>query len=224
MIGFIFRLIIFGLLVAFVSFAARRLFGMIKNYQPNEKNVKKDVDNFRLALTARNEDLVPWNNEEMELLSLKEVEQKISKSGTKTVEGTLLSIYQEPMVQYAYKKYVQQNNAVLIAKTSNREYIYRIRKKGIQIYMNNEPLGLLRTNGVLYTPDKKGVAQIKPNKQELYTPILVNNVEKGNLINPDRTEKEVPRAFELLAPMQKKEEDYFLSLAILELSMRNITK
>jgi hypothetical protein len=90
--------------------------------------------------------------------------------------------------------------------------------------MNNEPLGLLRTNGILYTPDKRDVAQIKPNKQELYTPILVNNKEKGNLINPDKTEKEVPRAFELLAPMKKEEEDYFLSLAILELSMRNITK
>jgi hypothetical protein len=218
------RLIIFGLLVAAVWFAARRLFSMLKNYQPNEKNVKKDVDTFRLALSARNQDLVPWNKEEMELLSLKEVEQKITKGGTKTVEGTLLSIYQEPMVQYAYKKYVQQNNAVLIAKTSNREYVYRVRKKGIQIYMNNEPLGLLRTNGILYTPDKRDVAQIKPNKQELYTPILVNNKEKGNLINPDKTEKEVPRAFELLAPMKKEEEDYFLSLAILELSMRNITK
>jgi hypothetical protein len=90
--------------------------------------------------------------------------------------------------------------------------------------MNNEPLGLLRTNGVLYTPDKRGVAQIKSDKQEFSTPILVDNKEKGSLLNPDKTDKEVPRAFELLAPMQKREEDYFLSLAILELAMRNITK
>ncbi|MFT5834297.1 MAG: hypothetical protein ACI97N_001935 [Cognaticolwellia sp.] len=224
MIQVIIRLIILVAMISFISFAARRLFSMIKNYQPNKKNVKKDVDNFRLGLAARNQDLVPWNKEEMELLSLNEVEQKINKRGTKTIEGTLLSIYQEPMVQYSYKKYVQQNNAVLIAKTSNREYIYRVRKKGIQIYMNNEPLGLLRTNGVLYTPDKRGVAQIKSDKQEFSTPILVDNKEKGSLLNPDKTDKEVPRAFELLAPMQKREEDYFLSLAILELAMRNITK
>ncbi|MFK7949093.1 MAG: hypothetical protein AB8G11_16000 [Saprospiraceae bacterium] len=220
----ILRLLFVVAFVGFTYFASRKLFSLIKNYQPNESNVRKDVDKFRLTLTARNEELVPWNKEEMELLSLKEVEQKIKSRSTKEIEGTMKSIYQEPMVQYAYKKYVQPHNAVLVAKTSDREYIYRIRKKGIQIYLNNEPLGLLRKNGVLYTPDNQGVAQIKPDKGAYSTPILVNNKEKGNLLNPGKTEKEFPRAFEMLSPMKRKEEDYFLSLAILELSMRNISE
>ncbi len=224
MFGFLFRLIIFAAFTGALYIGTRFLFRLFKNFKPNEGNVKKDIDKFRLAMTAQKEALVPWEKGEMELLSLKEVEQKIKKQGTKEVEGTLLSIYQEPMVQYAYKKYIQPNNAVLIANTSNREYIYRIRKKGIQIYLNNEPLGLLRTNGILYTPDKKGVAQIKPSKTEYATPILVNNQEKGSVLNPDKTEKEMPRAFEFLTPMKQKEEDYFLSLAILELAMRNIVE
>lgn len=224
MIGLLFRIIFVVAFVGFASFAFRKLFRVFKNYQPNEDNVRKDVDRFRLALAARNEELVPWNNEEMELLSLKEVEQKVKSRGTKEVQGTMLSIYQEPMVQYTYKKYVQSHNAVLIAKTSNREYIYRIRKKGIQIYLNNEPMGLLRKNGVLYSPKNQGIAQIIPDKDAYSTPILVNNKEKGNLLNRGKTEKEFPRAFETLSPMQKKEEDYFLSLAILELAMRNITE
>lgn len=219
-----FRLIFIVAFIGFTYFASRKLFSLIKNYQPNEGNVRKDVDKFRLTLAARNEELVPWNQEEMELLSLKEVEQKIKSRGTKEVEGTMKSIYQEPMVQYVYKKYVQPHNAVLVAKTSDREYIYRIRKKGIQIYLNNEPLGLLRKNGVLYSPKNQGVAQIKPDKEAYSTPILVNNKEKGNLLNPGQTEKEFPRAFEMLSPMQRQEEDYFLSLAILELAMRNISE
>lgn len=220
----ILRLLFIVAFVGFASFAVRKLFRLIKNYQPNESNVRKDVDRFRLTLAARNEELVPWNKEEMELLSLKEVEQKIKTRGTKEIEGTMKSIYQEPMVQYTYKKYVQPHNAVLVAKTSDREYIYRIRKKGIQIYLNNEPLGLLRKNGVLYNPKNQGIAQIKPDKEAYSTPILVNNKERGNLLNPGQTEKEFPRAFEMLSSMQKKEEDYFLSLAILELAMRNITE
>lgn len=223
MIALLLRIIFVVAFIGFASFAVRRLFGLIKNYQPNEKSVKQDVEKFRLALAARNQELVPWNHEEMELLSLKEVEQKINRKGTREVEGTLLSIYQEPMVQYSYKKYVQQNNSVLIAKTSDREYIFRMHKKGVQIYLNNEPLGLLRQNGILYTPTNQGVAQIKPKKEAYATPILVNNQEKGSILNPDKTDKEVPRAFELLAPMKRKEEDYFLSLAILELAMRNVT-
>jgi len=219
-----FRFIFIIAFIGFTYFATRKLFSLIKNYQPNESNVRKDVDRFRLTLAAQNEELVPWNREEMELLSLKEVEQKIKSRGTKEVEGTMKSIYQEPMVRYIYKKYVQPNNAVLIAKTSDREYIYRIRKKGIQIYLNNEPLGLLRKNGVLYDTKNQGIAQIKPNKEAYSTPILVNNQEKGNLLNPGQTEKEFPRAFELLSPMQRKEENYFLSLAILELAMRNVSE
>lgn len=220
-----FRIFLFVALTSFAAiiyFAARKLISLFKNFRPNDNNVKKDIDKFRLALAARTEDLVPWNEEEMQLLSLREVEQRIKNRGAKEIEGTLKSIYQEPMIQYAYKKYVQPTNAVLIAKTSNREFIYRIRKKGIQIYMNNTPLGLLRKNGVLYTPDNKGVAQIKQNKEAYSIPILVNNQEKGSLLNQEKTEKEFPRAFELLAPMQKKEEDYFLSIAILELAMRNV--
>lgn len=223
MIGLLSKIIFLIAFVSFISFAFRRLFGLIKNYRPNEKSVKQDVEKFRLGLSARNQELVPWSNEEMELLSLKEVEQKINNRGSKEVEGTLLSIYQEPMVQYSYKKYVQQNNAVLLAKTSDREYIFRMHKKGIQIYLNNEPLGLLRKNGILYTPSNKTVAQIKPSKEAYATPILVNNVEKGSILNPDKTDREMPRAFELVSPMKRKEEDYFLSLAILELAMRNIT-
>ena len=220
-----FRIFLMLVLIVFATviyFATRKLISLFKNFQPKDKNVKKDIDRFRLALAARTEDLVPWSEEEMQLLSLREVEQKIKNRGTKEIEGTLKSIYQEPMVQYVYKKYVQPTNAVLIAKTSNREFIYRIRKKGIQIYMNNSPLGLLRKNGVLYTSDNKGVAQIKQNKEAYSIPILVNNQEKGSLLNKGKTDKEFPRAFELLAPMQTKEEDYFLSIAILELAMRNV--
>jgi hypothetical protein len=127
------------------------------------------------------------------------------------------------MIQYAYKKYANSKNAVLLAKTSNREFIYRIHKKGIQIYLNNEPLGVLKRDGILYSKANRPLAQIKPNNDAFSTPILVNNIEKGNLVNPKRSERENPRAFELIAPMQGKEEDYFLSLAMLELSMRNIS-
>ena len=217
-----FKFFLFLVFVTLFYYAARKLFLLIKNFQPSDNNVKKDVDRFRAALSARTEELVPWNEEEMQLLSLQEVEQKIKKRSTKEIEGTLKSIYQEPMVRYAYKKYVQPSNAVLVATTSDREFIYRIRKKGIQIYLNNKPLGLLRKNGILYTPDNKGVAQIKQNKEAFSIPILVNNQEKGSLLNQGKTEKEFPRAFELLAPMQRKEEDYFLSIAVLELAMRNI--
>lgn len=223
MIGLLFRLIITVLMIGGLAIAVRKLISLLKNLQPSDKSVKQDVEKFRLQISARNEDLVPWNKEEMELLSLNEVEQKINRKGGKTIEGTMNSIYHEPMVQYAYKKYANAKNAVLFAKTSNREFIYRIHKKGIQIYLNNEPLGILKRNGILYSKSNRPLAQIKPDNDAFSTPILVNNIEKGSLLNDKRTGRENPRAFELIAPMQAKEEDYFLSLAILELSMRNIS-
>jgi len=222
--GLIIRAVITIAVIFGLSVATRKLIDLIKNLQPSDKNVKQDVEKFRLQLSAKNEDLVPWNKEEMELLSLKEIEQRHNRKGGKTIEGTMLSIYQEPMVQYVYKRYANAKNAVLFAKTSNREYIYRIHKKGIQVYLNNEPLGVLKRDGGLYSKNNRKIAQIKPDNDAYSTPILVNNTEKGSLINPKRSERENPRAFELVAPMQKQEEDYFLSLAILELSMRNISK
>ncbi len=221
---FIIRLLFTVAVAAGFFYAIRRLLKLIRHTQPNENQVRNDVEKMRLSLAATTDDLVPWNDEEMELLSLEHVNKKLRRGNIAEAEGTLVSIYQEPMINYGYKKYISPHNAVLYAKTSNREYIYRIRKKGIQIYLDNEPMGVLKSDGVLYNRRKKRIAQIHKQKNEPLNPIIVNNREIGNLVNPKLTDKVNPRAFDLLTPMEKQEEDVFLSVAILELVMNAMSK
>jgi hypothetical protein len=102
--------------------------------------------------------------------------------------------------------------------------VYQLSKKNIQIYLNNQPLGTLRPNGVLYDLNNRGVAEIQQDKTAYAVPIMVKNEEKGALVNLEKSTRENPRAFELLSPMPSADTDYFLALSLLELTMQNIMK
>ena len=216
---FLFVIILF----AGLSFGISRFFKTFKK-KANDKQLKQDVEQMRLAIAQRTDELVPWSTEEMELLSLEHVEERLKRGNVANKAGFLTSIYQEPMIAYNYKKYGSKYNSVVYAKTSDREFVYRIRDKGIQIYLDNQPLGILQTNGVLYDPKKKMIARMNHQKEELLNPILVKNREVGNLVNPAITEKMNPRAFDLLSPMESEEEDIFLSLAVLQLVLNAVEK
>lgn len=206
-----------------LSFGITRFFKAFRG-EKGDRGLKKDVEQMRSAIAERAASLIPWDQEEMKLLSLEHVNNRLKRGDVATKSGTLVSIYQEPMVAYNYKKYGSKRNAVIYAKTSNRAYIYRIKSQGIQIYLDEQPLGILQMNGVLYAPNKKMIAQLNLQPDELLSPILVKNREVGNLVNPKIVDKVNPRAFDLVSQMQSDEEDIFLSLSILQLVLNAVAK
>ena len=68
---------------------------------------------MRTEIAPYVEDLVPLESEELELMSLNQLNQSLKKGMTTTAKGVFTSIYQEPLVAYSYKKYIVNNNALL---------------------------------------------------------------------------------------------------------------
>ncbi|MEM6967110.1 MAG: hypothetical protein AAF573_20270 [Bacteroidota bacterium] len=169
-------------------------------------------------------ELVPWTREELELLSSNQVKQKVKRGIITTAKGVFTSIYHEPLIAYSYKKYISsKDNAVLYARTSHHEFVYRTQKGQTEIFIDNQKVGYLNEQGLLYGGKKKRLlARINQDQDTLDLPIIVRDKELGTLVKSNAGTVN-PRAFQFVSKMGHKEEAVFLSLAVLELVKSSIS-
>lgn len=223
--------IFMGLVIAFavvlVLSGIYLLAQLFNNLPPSKKRLNQDLDKMRQELQPWVDTLVPWNREEMELFSLNQINKTIKKSVATTAKGMFTSIYHEPMLAYAYKKYVSpQLNALLIIKTASHEFVYRFKKDSIQVMADGNPLGTLREDGVLYGIERGSVlGRIGQNYDKPLLPVVVKEREIAHLTNPKLVKQPNPRAFDLLSEyMSEEEEVIFLALGSLEVVSASINK
>ncbi|MBI5915998.1 MAG: hypothetical protein HY842_11510 [Bacteroidetes bacterium] len=142
----------------------------------------------------------------------------------KTSKGIFTTIYHEPVVVWAYRKYVgQKENGLLYARTSNKEFVYRLKNGGIEMVIGDQLVGILNEQGILFNhKGDKQIAQINRQNEGLLLPVKVKEKLVGGLANPARKQQSNARAFQNLSKMEKEEEELFLSLSILEMVRREV--
>ncbi len=126
---------------------------------------------------------------------------------------------------YSYKKYISSGvDAILYARSANHEFAYRIKNGEVKIVIDNELVGIMKQNGVVYGKSKKRmIARINREGNELI-PILVKDREVGNIVKalpPGTSTPLNDRAFSFIKEdIDDEEKKIFISLAILELVNR----
>lgn len=193
------------------------------HFQPGKGKIRTDLKKMKDEIAPFIEELIPWNKEELELLSSNQVKQKISRGIITTAEGVFNSIYHEPLIAYSYKKYISsKKDEVIYARTSNHEFVYRTKKGITELIIDNQKVGVINKQGLLHGGRKKRLlAQINKSENELELPIIIGNKERGTLMKPESGSVN-PRAFQFVGKMGKNEEAVFLSLAVLELIKESI--
>ena len=213
--------------LAFASlfFVAFQLFyKFVSNFQPNSKKIKADLAQIRQELKPWFEQLVPWNQEEMELLSYNQIQKSLTTGIVTYMKGIFTSIYNEPMFSYAYKRYYSAtNNAILYARTSHHEFFYRIRENEIKLHIDDLYVGIIKADGMLYSArTDRLIGRI--NQETGFMPIILGEKEQGVLLTGSETTKMNARAFQFVNAMNDEEEVAFLSLAILQMVERELPK
>lgn len=205
-----------GLAISGGTFLA---YQVMLNFHPGPTKVRKEVEQLINSFNAVIPDLVPINQKEMELFSHSQIRKEAKGGITKTLKGIVVSIYEEPMIVYAYKRYTgKKENAALLAKMANQEFFFRIRNQQVQVSMNNQAIGIIERNGVLYSPgDFQPLAKIdKLNRTESF-PIIVDNKEVATFVPQDPSLKVHQRALQFIAELSKREELLLLLLLSWEL-------
>lgn len=196
----------------------------LQNYKPGRSKIQADLKKMRAELAPLVAELVPWTKDEMEQLSFNQIKKSIKGGMVKSSKGVLTTVYHEPVIAWAYKKYVSKGeNGLLYARTSNQEFIYRVKNGEVEMVVGDHMLGVLNEKGIVN--DAKGktpLAQIHKNEDNLVLPVLVNNKIVGTLANPHKKQKGNTRAFQHLTNLNQEEEEMVLSLSILELVKREV--
>ena len=220
MIKIIFALLM--VLLAAVVIAPFIFYFVVKNWQPSSSKINKDVNELRLGVQDDIDGLLPWDDDELELLSYDVVKQAKKRGLGTTFSGTITSIYQEPMVVYVGKKYMNMSkkpNGFIYAVTAHHDFFYRLRNNGVTLYIDEKEVGYLKSSGELVSMDrKKLLASVNTKSNELYAPVTIGQKEIANIRRPKGEVKTNERAFDhLKKDISKDEETLLLSLSIFEI-------
>lgn len=225
--GSMFMFIITILILTGITFAIIfAMYMMLTNFTPGQSKVQTDVDKMKSEIQPWMDELVDWKKEELELLSFNNINKQVKKGIVKTAKGILTSIYQEPLIAYSFKQYFgNKKNAVLYARTADREFQYRIRERAVAVSVNGQPLGLIQEDGRLLNAETKQLAaRINRTDDELTLPIVIRDREVAGLLKPAPGQEfsSNDRAFEFVNKMDAADEELILSLSIWEILRKEV--
>lgn len=189
---------------------------------PGNARINKDLAIMRQLTKPMADQIIPWEEEkELELMALKVDIKKQKRGMDQMVLGQVHSIYFEPMVTFAYRDYVKgAREALLYCRTRDVEFVYRIKKKDIDVFLNGNHVAIIDQQGKMFgLKSRSALGGIKPYSSDLLS-IMVLDREAGHLFNPLRPHSDVQRAFFLMTRLTDEEERIFLALGLYELITR----
>ncbi|MBC7885631.1 MAG: hypothetical protein H7X99_09160 [Saprospiraceae bacterium] len=178
--------------------------------------MSRDINTLRTDIKVLKDKLIPFNEDEMELLSLRQSFSSRKKGITKISKGVFDTIYFEHLLAYAIRTYSNGQKLILITTTSD-EFIYFNKGNKTHVFVNNAEAGMLSPEGKLYDVRNKLLATIDGGDQRLSHPVWIKGKEVGYIANPRFNTKTMQRAFQFVQPMSKDERSIFLCLTLVNL-------
>ena len=163
------------------------LLRFLRNVQPDETEIEQDLKELKTSIVQFKGGFVPMS----EGVSASEVDQIVEKNNQRSGKGVFMSPSGNPVFAYAFRNYIgpTKNNLIYILALDH-DYIFRTTSKGTEVTIDNQKIGLIRSNGVLYDIRNNEVAQIKRKggAAESNT-IIFNNQEVAKIALPDSIAK-----------------------------------
>lgn len=211
-------LILFAALfvVGIIYFVAKAIGGLVFN--PESRAWKMLIARLRERLKKQAQSqLVPWDHEMLGLLSLNRSVLKKPGFFDTSTEGVFTSIYHEPVLAYATQSSGQQS--VTVARTSDREFIYRRKGRETEIWLDGQPFGVFVDQNLLSAGrSAKVLAQLAAGQGEAQAPVILGNQAAASITLPGRSSMPNPRVLTLLRDLNKEEESTLLALAVMKMT------
>jgi hypothetical protein len=185
---------------------------------PESKAWKRTVERLRARLKRKYPELIPWDKEMLSLLSHN---RELKKPGwfDNVYEGVYLSIFHEPVLAFVQMRSGQ--DSVMVARTSDREFVFRQKKGETEIWINGQPFAVL-VNGNLLAAGKgsRVIAQVDAQSGEPQFPVVLGNQTAASISNPEGALERSPnpRVLTLLRETNAEEDNALLALAILQMA------
>lgn len=182
----------------------------------SKSQLLRDIDTLRNEISDLKKMLIPFNGEEMELLSLNQSNVSKRKRFSKVTNGIFNTIYYEPLIAYGIKNYSNNQKLILICSTAD-EFVYLSKGNTTHVFMNDTEAGVLTSDGKFYSIKNKLLALIDGADQLQSHTVWIQGKDMGYINNPRFVSKSIPRAYNLLKTMSQEEQNIFLCLTLVNL-------
>lgn len=150
--------------------------------------LKNEFNRMDQALKQLPSELIPFDKEEVSLLSFHQDLQKNSGWINKSTVGVITSIYQEHLAEYFFRSYYFTSiSAMLYVKTRDYKFGYVFGRKKCDIFINDQYAGSLNRNGDFVGPQGRRVLlrMIRQHDKSSMIKILDREVALINHIKED---------------------------------------
>ncbi len=197
---------------------------ILPNLSPTQRRLQRDIKLLREQLAEQDFELIPLEGGEIELLSDNQLDSKKARGFKKISRGTFTTIYNEPVLSYAFRKYLSGPDGLIVAKTRKHEFIFWIRAKGSRLIIDETFTGVLDPEGRLLDRPKGKETLATLQKQENGMKVFrVGEREVATfsaLRPPDKSGLQY-RVFELVSsPLEEEERKLLLAITLYELITR----
>jgi hypothetical protein len=216
------RLIFLAVLFSAVSFIIYQILQFAISIANPKSRLKRDLKLLQKKILPLVDNLVPFTDEEIKLLSVNKSHQRKSRGLSNTEEGIFTSIYQEESLAYMYKSYGNTGRAILLAKTLDNEYAYLIDGDNINAFVNDVFLGQINSKGELFSKDQKLLGRIEGDDVLTTHPVFIGDREVGEVRNPMKIDSSTNRVYIFVEDMSDAEKEIFLSLTLVNLVLESL--
>jgi hypothetical protein len=197
-----------------IWYLLRMLFSL--KLQPGSNAWDNLVKDLRNKVENHSNQLVPWDDEMLSLLSLKKAEHKgflFSYEGNDFFK----TIYDEPVIAFAQNS--MKGLSLTLARTTKHEFILRKKSNETEIWVNQQPFAVF-TNGVLLASGRnpRQLARLENNPDEVQFPLIIGEKTIAAINNAAKVDSPNPRAITLLKNLNSEEETIVLVLTLMILS------
>lgn len=203
---------------AFIWFIARWFFRL--SFRPGSAAWDKLVQRLRSQVEPLATQLIPWDSETLALLSLNQTQKRKKGVFGHEQQGVFTTIYHEPAVAFASQ--TAKNTGLLLARTSNREFIFRFKEKETEVWLDKQPLGVLAGDVFLAAgKSPRQLARLENDPSESQIFVKIGERPAAALADPSNQNSPIARALTLLGNIPSNEEPVLLALAILRMTERS---
>ena len=175
---------------------------------------KKELLELRTEISELRSRIINWEESELDLLSLNQVERSFSKRFSNNVSGIIDSIYHEHMIAYAYREVSgRKNKAVMYAASNHHEFFYIIKGSDVQIFVDQHFLGTMNQKGLVYGKNSRRLIARINDYESVVKPIVIGDKEVAAVLDPLNHDKFNPRAFEYISSKMS-HPDFLITLAL----------
>lgn len=180
--------------------------------RPQASRVQRDLDHMRHLTSAWEQELVPWNNHELELLSYRISNPNPRKWTPRTNEfrGLFTSVYNEPLAIINYKKYNPQQ-IIWRVRIQPHELLYIRNNQQVKVFLDSVQVATIVQDVMYAIRQQAPIGRIDyqhgPNPS-----VEVRGKDIGliNLPNPDLSINQ--RVIQLFSRPNEDDEIVFLAL------------